>query len=682
MKKFRAAVAAVLVTALALTGCSSNKKETEAPKETQAPVVEEASEAVSEAAAVAETEAAAAVEAAITEAEAAVETAATEAVEAAEAVETEAAPAVEAVMTEAEEAVAAVETEVAEAVEEVLTEAEEAAAVVETEAEAAAAVAETEAEATEVGNGVEVRACIASEPETLDPNLESSVDGATYAMHLFEGLMKYDMTDDNASDNNDNLKLIMPGYGQAESYEVSEDGLTYTFTLRDDIVWSDGQPVTAADFEYSWKRIVDPANAADYGYLLGGIVENAAAIPAGEAEPDTLGIKAIDDKTLEIKLEAECPYFLGICAFAALMPLRQDVIEEFGNEWTNPENMVTNGAYVLTDWQHDSYLEMTRSATYYGGGNGPSKITWYLSDSQTNQLASYQADEYDFFDDLPVDQIASLRESGDAFSADQVGTYYLYMHTKNIPDWRVRAAIALCIDRENIVENVTQGGQVPATGITAAGITNSEGTEWTEYVGEPMYNWLAENYPDADLETYSGRCDLAVQLVEEAVADGYDKDATIDYEFNTSESHKAIAEAVQSDVDSVLGLQMALNNSEWQTYTNNLGEGKFGLARLGWIADYDDASTYIELFTNGNSYNYGEWENDEYTDLVNQAKALPGGAERDELLAKAENLLFAEDGWTVCPLYFYTQQYCLKNLKNVGWTPLGYFIFSYAEAAE
>ena len=127
---------------------------------------------------------------------------------------------------------------------------------------------------------------------------------------------------------------------------------------------------------------------------------------------------------------------------------------------------------------------------------------------------------------------------------------------------------------------------------------------------------------------------------------------------------------------------MALNNSEWQTYTNNLGEGKFGLARLGWIADYDDASTYIELFTNGNSYNYGEWENDEYTDLVNQAKALPGGAERDELLAKAENLLFAEDGWTVCPLYFYTQQYCLKNLKNVGWTPLGYFIFSYAEAAE
>jgi len=527
-----------------------------------------------------------------------------------------------------------------------------------------------------------VSACIASEPETLDPNLESSVDGATYAMHLFEGLMKYSLTETDAAEGTENVKVLLPDYGQAESYDVSEDGLTYTFHLRDGIVWSDGEPVTADDFVYSWRRITDPANAADYGYLLGGIVENAAAIQAGEAEPDTLGITAVDDKTLEIKLEAECPYFLGICAFAALMPLRQDIIEAYGNEWTNPENMVTNGAYVLSDWQHDSYLEMTRSETYYGGTEGPAKITWYLSDSQTNMLASYQADEYDFIDDIPTDQIAALRESGDAFSADQIGTYYLYMHTENIPDWRVRAAICLAIDRENIVENVTQGGQVPATGIVAAGVTNSEGTEWTEYVGEPMYNALAEMYPDYDLETYSGRCELAQALLEEAVADGYDTSATIDYEYNTSESHKAIAEAVQSDVSSVLGLEMTLNNSEWQTYTNNLGEGNFGLARLGWIADYDDASTYLELFTNGNSYNYGEWVSDEYTDLIAQVKSLPGGTERDELMAQAENLLFGENGFTVCPMYFYTQQFCMKSdIANVGWTPLGYFLFTYATPA-
>lgn len=525
-----------------------------------------------------------------------------------------------------------------------------------------------------------IRACIASEPETLDPNLESSVDGATYAMHLFEGLMKYEQTDDNAAlDDSDNVKLLVPTYGQAESYDVSEDGLTYTFHLRDDIFWSDGEPVTAANFEYSWKRIVDPANAADYGYILDGIVENAAAIQAGEAEPDTLGITAVDDKTLEIKLEAECPYFIGLCAFAALEPLRQDVIEEYGIEWTNPGNMISNGAYVLTDWVHDSYLEMTKNENYYGETAGPDKITWYLNNSETAELASFQAGEYDFFDSVPVDQISDLKDQGICHSANQVGTYYLYMSCDNITDWRVRAAIALCIDRENIVENVTQAGQTPATGVVAAGITNSADEEWTETYGEIMYEALAELYPDADLETYSGRCDLAVQLLDEAVADGYDTSATIDYEYNTNEAHKAIGEAVQADVKSVLGLDITLNNSEWQTYTNNLGEGKFGLARLGWIADYDDAITYIELFTNGNSYNYGNWVSDEYTELVNQAKALPGGEERDALLVQAEQTLFGEGGWTVCPLYFYTQTYCIsENVKNVGWTPLGYFLFDQA----
>jgi len=532
----------------------------------------------------------------------------------------------------------------------------------------------------EDGAEFNVRACIASEPETLDPNLESSVDGATYAMHLFEGLMKYESTDETiALDGSENVELLLPTYGQAESYEVSEDGLTYTFHLRDGIVWSDGQPVTAGDFEYSWKRIVDPANAADYGYILNGVLVNATAIQNGEADPDTLGIEAVDDKTLVITLEAECPYFIGLCAFAALMPLRQDVIEEKGLEWTNPENMITNGAYVLTDWVHDSYLEMTRSETYYGGTEGPDKITWYLNNSQTSMLAAFQADEYDFFDDIPVDQIESLQAEGVAHAAPQVGTYYLYLSADNIPDWRVRAAISLAIDRDNIVENVTQGGQTPATGVTAAGITNSEGAEWTETYGDFTTKALQEMYPDYDLETYSGRCDLAVALLEEAVADGYDTSATIDYEYNTSESHKAIAEAVQSDVSSVLGLDITLNNSEWQTYTNNLGLGEFGMARLGWIADYDDAITYIELFTNGNSYNYGNWVNDEYTELVNEAKKLPGGAERDALLAQAEEVMFAEGGYPIAPLYFYVQQYCLKNnIKNVGWTPLGYFLFTYA----
>jgi oligopeptide transport system substrate-binding protein len=521
-----------------------------------------------------------------------------------------------------------------------------------------------------------IRACIASEPETLDPNAESSVDGAVYAMHMFEGLMKYSNTENLAAEGDDGTYLMEYDYGQAESYEVSEDGLTYTFHLRDDIYWSDGQPVTAGDFEYSWKRLVDPENAFDYGYILDGVVLNATAIQNGEADADTLGVEATDDKTLVVTLEAECPYFVGLGAFGTLMPLRQDIIEEYGNEWTDPGNLVSNGAYTLTAWEHDNYIEMTKNENYYADTTGPDKITWYLNDSETSMLANYQAGEYDFFYTAPTDQIQSLQESGDLFIADQICTYYLYLNCDNIPDWRVRAAIALSIDRENIVDNVTQGGQTPATGLVAAGITDSEGTEWTDRVGEPLYDGLAELYPDYDLSTYSGRCELAEELLAEAVADGYDTSTTITYEYNTSEAHKAIAEAVQSDVSSVLGIDLTLNNSEWQTYTNNLSLGDFGVARLGWSADYDDASTYVELFTNGNSYNYSNWVNDEYTALIAEIKTLPGGEERDAKMEEAEKMLFGEGGFAVCPLYFYTQTYCIKdNIKNVGWTPLGYFNF-------
>ncbi|MCD7818742.1 MAG: peptide ABC transporter substrate-binding protein, partial [Lachnospiraceae bacterium] len=529
-----------------------------------------------------------------------------------------------------------------------------------------------------------VTAIIASEPETLDPNMESSVDGATYSMHMFENLMKYTVTDENATEDNDSVKLLEVTYGQAESYEVSDDGLTYTFTLRDDIYWSDGEPVTAADFEYSWKRIVNPDNAADYGYILDGVVLNASAIQAGEAEPDTLGIEATDDKTLVITLEAECPYFLGLCAFAALMPIREDIIEEYGTEWTDPGNMVSNGAYVLSAWEHDSYIEMSQNEYYYDNESvGPDKIEWQLQDSESAILASYQADEIDFTTSVSTEQLESLVESGDCYLPDEIGTYYLYLNCDNISDWRVRAAITLVIDRDNIVENVTQGGQTSATGLVAAGTTNNDGTEWTEYVGDAMFSTLAELYPDYDLTTYSGRCELAVALLDEAVADGYDTSVTIDYEYNTSEAHEAIAEAVQADVADVLGLNITLNNSEWQTYTNNLGEGNFGMARLGWIADYDDASTYLELFTNGNSYNYSNWVSDEYTELVTEFKALSAGEERDELMKEAEYLLFGEGGFAVCPIYFYTDPYLLhEGIDNIGYTPLGYFIFTYAEQAE
>ena len=527
-------------------------------------------------------------------------------------------------------------------------------------------------------------ACIASEPETIDPGLISSVDGSTYVNHMFENLMKYEQTDE-AVDESGNLMNTEVDYGQAESYTVSEDGLVYTFKIRSDAKWSDGEPVKAQDWVYSWQRLVNPATASEYGYFLDGIVVNAAEIQAGEKDPSELGIKAIDDSTLEITLCQDTPYFIEMCAFASLMPLREDVVE--GNDdWTTPEKMVCNGAYKLSDWTHDSVIKMVPNDQYYDFANlGPSEIDWYLSADQTAILSAYQSGEWAFVESIPTDMISSLQDSGDCFIDPYVGTYFLYLNCDKIPDWRVRAAMVLSVDRDNIVENVAQGGQTPSGGFVAAGILDSTGADFEQAAGGigAMYTWLAEQYPDADLTTYDGRCALAKQLYQEAVDEGaWDPGTTIVYNFNTDDAHKAIAEACGQDWSNVLGINITLENQEWNTYTNGLGEHKFGVARLGWIADYNDPITYLELMVTGNAYNYGLFSNEEFDQAIANAKTMDAGAERDQALHTAEETLFAEGGFPVCPIYDYTRAYCNKTIKNVGYTTMGYFFFQYAQPVQ
>ncbi len=278
----------------------------------------------------------------------------------------------------------------------------------------------------------------------------------------------------------------------------------------------------------------------------------------------------------------------------------------------------------------------------------------------------------------------SLQASGDAFINPYVGTYYLYLNCSKITDWRVRAAMVLSVDRDNIVENVTQGGQVPATGFVASGILDSEGKDFAFGVSElgAIYNTLQKMYPDADLSTYDGKCELAKKLYDEAVAEGaWDASTTVVYNFNTSDTHKAIAEACGSDWQTVLGMNITLENQEWATYTNGLGEHAFGVARLGWIADYNDPITYLELMVTGNSYNYGLYSNTDFDKYITDAKAALAGADRDSMLYEAEETLFGEGGFPVCPIYYYTNPYCMHGISNVGYTGMGYFFFMYAKPA-
>ena len=524
-------------------------------------------------------------------------------------------------------------------------------------------------------------ACIASEPETIDPSLISSVDGSTYVNHMFENLMKYVPTDEKA-DESGNVMMTKVDLGQAESYEKSEDGLTYTFKIRSDAKWSDGEPVKAQDWVYSWQRLVNPDTASEYGYFLDGIVVNAADIQAGEKKPEELGVKAIDDSTLEVKLEHDTPYFLELCAFASLMPLRQDVVES-GDDWATPEKIVCNGPYKLSEWTHDSVIKMVPNEEYYDAENlGPKEIDWYLSADETAILSAYQSGEWAFIESFPTDMISSLQDSGDCFIDPYVGTYFLYLNCKKIKDWRVRAAMNLVIDRDNIVENVTQGGQTPATGFVASGILDSTGADFAYGSSElgAMYAWLSKEYPDYDLSTYEGKCDLAKKLYDEAVKEGkWDPNTTIVYNFNTDDAHKAIAEACGQDWKNVLGIKITLENQEWNTYTTGLGEHKFGVARLGWIADYNDPITYLELMVTGNPYNYGVYSDPEFDKDIKDAKATDAGTERDKALYEAEEKLFGENGFPVAPIYYYTNMYCNKTMKNIGYTPMGYFFFQYAQ---
>ena len=508
-------------------------------------------------------------------------------------------------------------------------------------------------------------ACIASEPETIDPSLISSVDGSTYVNHMFENLMKYVPTDEKA-DESGNVMMTKVDLGQAASYEVSDDGLVYTFKIREDAKWSDGEPVKAQDWVYSWQRLVDPNTASDYGYFLDGVVVNAAEIQAGEKDPSELGIKAVDDSTLEITLCQDTPYFIEMCAFASLMPLREDVVSA-GDDWATPEKIVCNGPYKLSEWTHDSVIKMVPNDQYYDAANlGPSEIDWYLSADETAILSAYQSGEWAFVESFPTDMISSLQDSGDCFIDPYVGTYFLYLNCDQIKDWRVRAAMVLSVDRDNIVENVSQGGQTPATGFVASGILDSTGADFAFGSSDlgAMYAWLSEKYPDADLTTYEGKCELAKKLYQEAVDEGaWDTNTTIVYNFNTDDTHKAIAEACGQDWSNVLGIKITLANQEWNTYTNGLGEHKFGVARLGWIADYNDPITYLELMVTGNSYNYGLYSDPDFDAAIKTAKAT------------------GEGGFPVCPIYYYTNMYCNKTMKNIGYTPMGYYFLQYAQPA-
>ena len=523
--------------------------------------------------------------------------------------------------------------------------------------------------------GFNMSVCIASEPQTIDPALNSAVDGAIMTQHMFEGLMKWSDSGHPVNEKG-NMNYAALAAGQAESYEKTDNGdgtVTYTFKIRSDAKWSDGQPVTANDFVYSWQRLANPLTAADYCYMI-DMVQGYAAVNAGEADPTTLGVSAPDESTFVVNLTYDCPYFLEICAFPAAFPVRQDIIEAYGDTWTTDDNSshyISNGPWKLAEWVHDSYIKMVPNEYHYDAANlGPNSLTFQLMEDQNSMLAAYRSGDLQFIEDMPVDEIAGLLASGELNIVDYIGTYYVCYQT--FDNALVRQAFTLAIDSKYIVEQVTQTGQVPATGFVPAGIYDADAN------GDD-FRTVGGDYWDAPVDdaTYQANCEKARQLLAEAGYPNGEGFPTVTYLYNTSDAHKAVGEALQQMWQEELGVTVQLQNQEWNAFLETRKKGEYQIARNGWIADYNDPCSFLDMWYTGGGNNDAQYSNPEYDAMIDAAKATSDPAERMSYFHKAEDIIIGQD-WALGPIYFYTQKYMMADdISGAFYTPLGYFIYGY-----
>ena len=536
----------------------------------------------------------------------------------------------------------------------------------------------------------EITVNIASEPQTIDPALNSAVDGAIMINHMFEGLMRWEDSGVETAGSDGTCTNAQLGYGQAESYEkvANEDGtVTYTFHLRDGIMWSDGQPVTASDFVYSWQRLVDPATAADYSYMIDCVVGASEIIygtSTGEvdaegneiieyAEPSTLAVSAPDDQTFVVTITSDLPYFTEICAFPATFPVREDIVSDA--QWTyDPATYISNGAYKMTSRVTNSEIVMEPNEHYYGVEDlGPDKITFKLMDDANAMLSGFNSGELDFIENMPTDEVAGLLASGDLKIVDYIGTYYVCYQTQKEPfdDPLVREAFTLAIDRTYIVEQITQTGQVEAGGFVPAGVYDAEGA-----TGDDFRTVGGDYYAPTDAD-YEANCERARELLAEAGYPNGEGFPVVTYLYNTDDSHKAVGEALQNMWQTVLGVTVQLDNQEWATFLQTRKDGDYSIARNGWIADYNDPMSFLDMWLTGGGNNDAQYANPEYDALIQQAKASTDPAERMQLMHDAEDIIIGQD-YALCPLYFYTQKYMLADgITGMYYTPLGYFFFDH-----
>ena len=526
-------------------------------------------------------------------------------------------------------------------------------------AEDTAAAAATQAAAAG-DNPNAINVFLATSPETIDPNLGSALDTGNYENHLFEGLMRYKWDGTG----------VEPG--MAESYTVSPDGMVWTFKLRDS-KWSDGQPVTADNFVYSWRRLVDPNTAAPYSLDMGGFIKNGAAITQGTVPVDQLGVKAIDAKTLEVTLENPTPYFDQVAAFAVLSPIRQDIVEKYGSDnWTkSPDSYVSNGPFKCLSYVPDDKLAIVPNPGYWDAASVvPPQINFFFLADDNAAYAAFRSGGLDFEYVPPGEEVNALKADGLFGDAAQLGTYYISYNTQKAPlnDVNVRKALSLAVDTDFIANTIRQGMVKPAEAFVGDGFTTSGHNKpfrdgWQTYVSPANYeaNKAAAQQALADAGYPGGA--------------GFPK---LEYLFNTSSVHSAIGEALQNMWKQVLGIDVELKVEDWASVTQDRRNGNFDIARNGWVADYNDPATMLNLFISSSGNNDGKYNNPDYDAKIAASNKETDPAKRNQLMHEAEDILLGQD-WALCPIYYYTNTWAVSPaLKDWGITPLGYSFFQKA----
>lgn len=478
-----------------------------------------------------------------------------------------------------------------------------------------------------------------SEPETLDPHRGEGVPTSHVLRDLFEGLVT------TAPDG-----TLIPG--AAAAWEISEDGIVYTFHLRADARWSNGDPVTAEDFAYSLRRSADPATGSRYGQILSPI-RNAVEVVAGEMPPESLGVRAIDAATLEITLAAPTPYFLGLLTHQTTYPVHRFSVEAHGDRFPRPGNLVSNGAYQLSEWVVQSHVTLDRNPHYWDDENTRiDRVIFYPIEDQSTEMNRYRAGELDWTYELPNRQFRWIREnlSDELVVSPWIGSYYFGFNLDRPPfqdNPELREALSLAVDREVITEQVTGVGELPAYSWVPPGVR--------DYALQPLpYSaWTQEQRNERARELYA------------TAGYGPDNPLRVELRYNTQENHRIISTAIASMWREVLGVETSLLNEEFRVFLQNRREGRVTeVFRAGWIGDYNDANTFAEIMHSNHGMNDTGYSNQDYDRLVDAAAVEVDATRRRAMLEEAERILLADHA--IVPVYFYVTKRLIKPYVG-GW---------------